>query len=82
MLKIYGSDLCPDCVRCKAELTAAGVPFEYLEFSANLLYLKEFLVLRDQNKLFEEVRRNGKIGIPCILREDQSITFEWDEFLK
>ena len=25
MLKIYGSPHCPDCVKCKAELEAAGV---------------------------------------------------------
>lgn len=32
MLKIYGSLLCPDCVQCKNDLTAAGVEFEYLDF--------------------------------------------------
>lgn len=82
MLKIYGSLLCPDCVRCKAELEAAGVPFAYLDFSDDLRNLKEFLKHRDENELFAEIRSSGKIGIPCIEREDGSITFEWDEFLK
>lgn len=81
MLKIYGSDLCPDCVKCKAELEAADVPFLYLDFSENLQYLKEFLKHRDENERFAEIRSLGKIGIPCIEREDGSITFEWDEFM-
>ena len=82
MLKIYGSQLCPDCVKCKEELEAAGVPFLYLNISENLLYLKKFLKHRDGNALFEQVRQRGQIGIPCIEREDGTITFEWDEFLK
>lgn len=82
MLKIYGSQLCPDCVKCKEELEAAGVPFLYLNISENLLYLKKFLKHRDENELFAAIRAQGKIGIPCIQREDGSLTFEWDEFLK
>lgn len=82
MLKIYGSQLCPDCVKCKEELEAAGVPFLYLNISENLLYLKKFLKHRDGNELFEQIRQRGQIGIPCIEREDGSITFEWAEFLK
>ena len=82
MLKIYGSPLCPDCVKCKQELEAAGVEFLYLDIGEKLLYLKQFLKLRDGNELFEPVRQRGQIGIPCIVREDGTITFEWDEYLK
>lgn len=82
MLKIYGSPLCPDCVKCKNELAEAGVEFLYLDIGEKLLYLKQFLKLRDGNELFEPVRQRGQIGIPCILREDGTVTFEWDEFLK
>ena len=82
MLKIYGSPLCPDCVKCKKELEEAGVEFLYLDIGEKLLYLKQFLKIRDGNELFEPIRQRGQIGIPCIQREDGSITFEWDEFLK
>ena len=81
MLKIYGSEQCPDCVVCKKELEEAGVPFLYMNISENLLFLKKFLKLRDENELFEPIRKNGKIGIPCILRENGTVTFEWKEFL-
>ena len=82
MLKIYGSPLCPDCVKCKQELEAAGIEFLYLDIGEKLLYLKQFLKIRDGNECFELVRQRGQIGIPCILREDGSVTFEWDEYLK
>ncbi|MBQ7801153.1 MAG: glutaredoxin [Oscillospiraceae bacterium] len=80
MLKIYGSMLCPDCVRCREDLDRAGVPYEFLDFGEALSNLKEFLVLRDGDPLFDAVREKGSIGIPCILREDGSITLQWDEF--
>ena len=82
MLKIYGSMLCPDCVKCCQELQEAEVPFEYCDFADSILHLKEFLKLRDEQPVFAEVRAAGKIGIPCILREDGTITLEWDEFVK
>jgi len=82
MLKIYGSRLCPDCVQCCQELCDAEVAYEYCDFADNLLFLKEFLKLRDSESLFQDVRSGGKIGIPCILREDGSLTLDWDEFLK
>lgn len=81
MIKIYGSMLCPDCVECTQELDKAGVEYIYLDFSKDLGNLKEFLKLRDGCALFDEVRAAGGIGIPCILREDGSVTLSWEEFM-
>ena len=80
MLKIYGSPLCPDCVKCKEELENAGVGFVYMDITSNLLFLKKFLKLREGAE-FAAIREKGQIGIPCILREDDSVTFDWKEFL-
>ena len=80
MLKIYGSMLCPDCVQCREDLNKAGVEYQYLDFSESLLNLKEFLVLREE-PLFDSIRSEGKIGIPCILKEDGTVTLSWEEFM-
>lgn len=80
MLKIYGSMLCPDCVQIRKDLDAAGVEYEYLDFSESLLHLKEFLKLREL-PVFAEVKEHGGIGIPCILREDGSVTLSWSEYV-
>ena len=81
MLKIYGSLLCPDCVQCKTDLERSGVSFEYLDFADGLRNLKEFLALRDNAAVFQQIKREGKIGIPCILREDGTIVFDWTEYV-
>ena len=66
---------------CREELDATGVAYEYLDFSENLKNLKEFLAIRDGNNLFDSIRQDGKIGIPCIVREDGSVTLDWEEFM-
>ena len=81
MLKIYGSMLCKDCVECVADLKKSNVEFEFCDFADSLLYLKEFLKIRDENSLFTEVREKGSIGIPAIVKDDGSICLDWAEFL-
>lgn len=80
MLKIFGSPLCPGCVKCKEALEKAGVPFVYMDITGNLRFMKMFLALREDAG-FDAVRKAGQIGIPCIVREDGSFTFEWEEFM-
>ena len=81
MLKIYGSMLCPDCVECRADLDRAGVEYEYLDFSESLKNLKEFLKIRDNSKLFDQVREHGSIGIPCIVEEDGTVCLDWEKYM-
>ena len=81
MLTIFGSMLCPDCVACREDLEKAGVFHDYKDFSEDLRNLKEFLALRDHNAVFEEAKAAGKIGIPCIVRPDGTVTLDWEEFL-
>ena len=81
MIKIYGSMLCPDCVECRKALDEAYVAYVYLDFAEDLQNLKDFLKIRDSDDAFEGIRKNGKIGIPCILREDGSVTLDWSEYV-
>ena len=81
MLKIYGSMLCPDCVACCEELSRGEVGFEFLDFGDSLKNLKEFLAIRETSPLFDEVRKNGAIGIPCILDPDGNVSLTWEQYV-
>lgn len=74
---IYGSMLCPDCVECCADLDASGISYEFREITANLQYMKEFLKIRDTDEVFEQVKKDGKIGIPCVLNADGNVSLAW-----
>ena len=50
-------------------------------FSEDLRHLKAFLALRDSRPEFISVKAEGKIGIPCILQEDGSVTLDWDAYV-
>ena len=81
MLKIYGSMLCPDCVECRAAFDEHGIVYTFLDFNDSLLHLKEFLPIRDHDLLFQNVKKTGRIGIPCIVTEDESVSLDWESFL-
>ncbi len=81
MLEIYGSMLCPDCVQCCEDLTAAGIAYEFCDFADSLLYLKAFLAIRDKSELFDSARSEGKIGIPCIVDEEGNVTLDWSKYV-
>lgn len=81
-MKIYGSKLCGDCTECKQELDQAGISYSFLDITEELQNLKEFLKIRDTNSIFQEVKENGGIGIPCILKVNGEVTLDWKEFIK
>lgn len=73
MMKFYGTMLCPDCLRAREALNAAGVLFEYVDITVSMKNMREFLRLRDSSRVFDEVRRAGSVGIPCFLKEDGTV---------
>lgn len=81
MLIIYGSDLCPDCIQCKADLEQANVAYEYRSITESLPHMKEFLAIRDKEAIYGNVKAAGKIGIPCIVDADGGVHLEWKQYV-
>ena len=44
--------------------------------------LKEFIQLRDSSSIFQKAKDNGSLGIPTIIKEDGSITLDWESIIK
>lgn len=80
MLKVYGTMLCKDCVACAERYTQDKIEYEFLDFADNIQNLKEFLKLRDTDKLFDDIRAAGSIGIPCVVTEEGKVTLDWEQF--
>jgi glutaredoxin-related protein len=51
----------------KEFLSSNDIKFAYLDITESLFYLKTFLKLRDNRPEFDEAKKNGWIGIPCIV---------------
>ena len=78
-MKVYGTEICIDCRNYKAIQENRGFEAEYIDITENTTNMKEFLAIRDQDALFEEVRERHGIGIPLFVREDGAKTFDINE---
>lgn len=76
MIKVYGTNTCPDCMDAKANLDFYHIPYTYIDVCTSVKELKEFIQLRDHASIFQEAKENGFLGIPAIIKEDGSITLD------
>lgn len=81
MLKIYGTWLCPDCRDAEQKLKAAGIQFEFIDIFNSTTNMKEFLAIRDNSPLYNEVKENKGIGIPTFVKETGDITLNIEDIL-
>lgn len=82
MIKVYGSPLCPDCVEAKANLDADQIPYEFIDITASIPKLREFLNLRDHDPAFLPVKENGSVGIPAIVKDNGQVTVDWKSVIR
>ncbi len=66
---------CPDCEIVERQVQGDS-RFEVIDLGTHVRHLKEFLRLRDTNSAFDDIKRNGYIGIPCFVLEDGTVTFD------
>jgi len=74
--------MCPDCMGCKTNFDAYGVEYEFKDINASLKDLKQFLIYRDTEKVFEKWKAIHDIGIPCIVSDDGTVFTDWEGYLK
>lgn len=80
---IYGSRLCPDTIEALDALAGAGADYTYLDINEDLSSLKAFLKFRDTRSEYDDVRKNGGIGIPLFVLDDGArITFDYQDLIK
>lgn len=75
-LKVYGAQICIDCRNYKAIQKRRGFEAEYIDITEDTGKLREFLNMRDNNPVFEQVKENNGIGIPLFINDDGRKTFD------
>lgn len=77
---VFGSKYWPDCEPTKEFLSNNNIKFLYLDISEGMLNLKIFLKYRDNHEAFGEIKKSGRIGLPCIVVNDgERIIFDHNE---
>ncbi|MDB1144730.1 MAG: glutaredoxin domain-containing protein [Alcaligenaceae bacterium] len=75
-MKLFISELCPDCPPIMKFLEAKNISVEVINITDSIPHLKEFLKLRDSRPEFEFIIQAGWVGIPCLLTDTSEILFE------
>ena len=78
-MKVYGADICIDCRNYKEIQKNRGFGAEYIDITESTINLKEFLEIRDNDPIFNQVKEHNGIGIPLFVREDGMKTFDINE---
>ncbi|EFM40118.1 hypothetical protein HMPREF0379_0161 [[Eubacterium] yurii subsp. margaretiae ATCC 43715] len=81
-MKLYGTPLCHDCVDAFERLKNAGISYDYVEITKSMPKMKEFLHLRDNRDEFIDIKKEGYVGVPCFLLDDDSIGFDTDNIIR
>ena len=64
----------------KKYLERKGVKFRYFDITEDLGYLKFLLKYRDERAEFDQLKKEGKIGIPCLMVGDgEEFVFDIEE---
>lgn len=79
---IIGSHLCPNTLYAICKCKEAGYSFAFQDISASLADLRALLALRDEKAEFEGARKEGRLGIPCFVLEDGSVTLDLGQVLE
>lgn len=82
MFKIYGSEMCPDCVACKKNFDHYGVEYVFIDINKNLKNLHDFLILRDTLPVFNHCKEIHDIGLPALVKEDGTVFLSWEKYLE
>jgi glutaredoxin-related protein len=80
MKKVFIMDSCPDCSEIKNTQYDAG-NIEIIDIGKHVRNLKQFILLRDSNESFLKIKEDGKIGIPCLVDEEGTVTLSKDKIL-
>lgn len=64
----------------KEFLSNNGINFEYIDITDSMRNLKIYLKLRDTRPEFDEIKNNGRVGIPFIMiNNGEKLIFEQPE---
>ncbi len=80
-LTVIGSHACPHTLAALNKLTEAGVSVDFKDILGSHADLKAYLALRDSDPLYVGIRGTSRLGIPCFIKEDGSMSLKLEEIL-
>lgn len=80
-ITVIGSHLCPDTLYALNQLSASGVEITFQDILSCHAALRTYLHIRETSELYAAIRGTERLGVPCFVREDGSMTLSLNEVL-
>ena len=81
-ITVIGSHLCPDNLYALNRLSGAGAEIDFKDILSCHAVLQDYLEIRESSPLYEEIRGTRRLGIPCFVREDGTMTLNLNDILE
>ena len=81
-ITVIGSHLCPDTLYDLNRLSGAGAEIDFKDILSCHAVLQDYLEIRESSPLYEEIRGTRRLGIPCFVREDGTMTLNLNDILE
>lgn len=79
-ITFFGSPHWPGCEPVKEFLSENNIEFNYVDITESMFNLKRFLKYRDNNEVFDNIRRKNMVGIPVVMiNNGQKFFFKVEE---
>ena len=78
MLTLFVSSLCPDCPPAIEEIKNKDIKCEIVDITSSMASLKKFLKERDFSDAFDEIVEENRVGVPCLMRDDEFFFVDGD----
>lgn len=80
-ITVIGSHLCPDTLYALNRLSGAAMEVDFQDILSCHQALQNYLQIRETDPLYAEIRGTRRLGVPCFMREDGSITLALNDIL-
>jgi len=78
---VIGSHLCPDTLNAVHQLYQAGAEIDFKDILSCHADLKAYLVLRDTHEVYADIRGTERLGVPCFVCEDGTVTMDLNKVI-
>ncbi|MBS5063365.1 MAG: glutaredoxin [Hungatella hathewayi] len=73
---VIGSHLCPDTLAALNQLIGVGADITFKDILSCHADLRAYLDLRDNSEVYAEIRGTERLGVPCFVCEDGTVTLD------
>lgn len=73
---VIGSHLCPDTLAALNKLSNAGADISFKDILSCHADLRAYLALRDSSDVYADIRGTDRLGVPCFVCEDGTVTLD------